>query len=129
MPLHRNESGGQKSLNFSGRDQSCFIKESYHLSRKRCTVMTIVSSSNQIKTPSLEFVFKGKRKRGRLSPPDKVNTQWTEKSSSKLEKYLESPKSVSVKLAPEKRCIFTLNDYSVHLASEVGKVFRKKTIF
>ena len=62
MPLHRNESSGQKSLNFSGRDQSCFVKENHHLSRERCTVMTIASSSNQIKTPSLEFVFKGKGK-------------------------------------------------------------------
>ena len=60
IPLHQNESGSQKSLNFSGSDQSCFVKENHDLTRERSTVMTIASSSNAIKTPPLEFVFKGK---------------------------------------------------------------------
>ena len=34
MLLHCNESGSQKSLNFSGSDQSCFVKENYHLTQK-----------------------------------------------------------------------------------------------
>ena len=132
MPLHRNESSGQKSLNFSGRDQSCFVKENHHLPREICTVMTIASSSNQIKTPSLEFVFKGKGKRVKLNPPDKVTIQWTEKGSYRLEnalKYVESLPSIPVNFAPEKRCIFTLDDYSAHLAPEVEEAFRKKGYF
>ena len=54
MPLHENESSGEKLLNFPGRDQSCFVKENPHLSRDRCTVMKIASSSNQIKNLSLK---------------------------------------------------------------------------
>ena len=46
MPLHHNESPNQKLLNFSGNDQSCFVKENHNLSRERATVMTIASSSN-----------------------------------------------------------------------------------
>ena len=76
--------------------------------------MTIASSSNQIKTPSLEFVFKGKGKRVKLNPPDKVTIQWTEKGSYRLEKYVESLPSIPVNFAPEKRCIFTLDYYSAH---------------
>ena len=60
MPLHHNESGSQKSLNFSGSNQSCFAKENHHLTKERSTVMTIASLFNAIKTPPLEFVFKGK---------------------------------------------------------------------
>ena len=112
MPLHRNESSGQKSLNFSGRDQSCFVKENHHLSRERCTVMTIASSSNQLKTPSLEFVFKGKGKR--VNPPDKVTIQWTEKGSYRLEnvlKYVESLPSIPVMIT------LALDGSEDHLAS------------
>ena len=132
MPLHRNESSGQKSLNFPGRDQSCFVKENHHLSRERCTVMTIASSSNQIKATSLEFVFKGKGKRVKLKPPDKVTIQWTEKDSYRLEnvlKYVESLPSILVNFGSEKRCIFTLYDYSAHLAPEVEEAFQKKGYF
>ena len=50
MSLHRNESGSQKSLNFSGSAQSCFVKENHHLTRERSTVLTIA-----IKTPPLDF--------------------------------------------------------------------------
>ena len=50
MPLHRDESSGRKTLNFKGKDQTCFVKEHNHLSRERTTVMTIVSSANKIKT-------------------------------------------------------------------------------
>ena len=47
MPLHRNKSSGQKTLKFKGNDQTSFVKENNHLSRKRTTVMTIASSSLQ----------------------------------------------------------------------------------
>ena len=75
MPLHRNESGSQKSFNFSGSDQSCFVKENHHLTRERSTVMTIASSSNAIKTPPLQFVFKGKGIRVKVNPPERAIAQ------------------------------------------------------
>ena len=70
MPLHRNESGSQKSLNFSGSDQSCFVKENHHLTPERSAVTTIASLFNAIKTPPLEFVFKGKGIRAKVNPPE-----------------------------------------------------------
>ena len=75
MPLHRNESGSQKSLNFSGSDQSCFVKENHHLTREKSTVMTIASSSNAIKTPPLQCVFKGKGIRVKVNPPERAIAQ------------------------------------------------------
>ena len=42
MPLHRNESSPQKTLNFTGMDTN--VKENYNLYRERVTVFTQVSS-------------------------------------------------------------------------------------
>ena len=70
MPLRRNESGSQKSLNFSGSDQSCFVKENHYFIPERSAVTTIASSSNAIKTPPLEFVFKLKGIRAKVNPPE-----------------------------------------------------------
>ena len=84
MPLHRNESSGQKSLNFS----ACFIKKNNHLSRERCTVMTIVTSSKKRSAPPVEFVFKGAGKRVTVSPPEKIQVQWAEKGSYRLQNML-----------------------------------------
>ena len=92
MPLHRNESSNQKSLNFSAIDQSCFVKENHNLSRERATVMTIASSSNTIKKPHLEYVFKGQGKRVKVNPPEKSTVQWSEKGSYRVPhvlKYIE----------------------------------------
>ena len=93
MPLQRNESGNQKSLNFSGSKQSCFVKENHHLTQERYTVMTIASSSNAIKTPSLEFVFKGKGIRVMVNLLDLATAQWSDKDSYRVvylkEKELE----------------------------------------
>ena len=75
MPLHRNELLGQKTLNFKGNNQTCFVKENNHLSRERSTVMIIVSSTNSIKTPTVEFVFKGTGKRAKVSLPGKISVQ------------------------------------------------------
>ena len=72
MQLHRNESESQKSFNFSKSDQSYFVKENHHLTRERFPVMTIASSSNAIKTPPLEFVFKGKGIRVKVNPPERA---------------------------------------------------------
>ena len=43
MPLHRNESSSQKTLNFTGIDT--YVKENYNLSRDRVTVFTQVCSN------------------------------------------------------------------------------------
>ena len=37
MLLHCNESSSQKTLNFKGRDQHCFVKENHYLSREPCS--------------------------------------------------------------------------------------------
>ena len=56
MPMHRNESCGSRTMSFKNND--VFVKENYHLSRDRMTVMTQVSSDETIDLP-IEFVFKG----------------------------------------------------------------------
>ena len=90
MPLHRNESGSQKSLNFSERDQSCFAKENHRLTRERSTVMTITFLANAIKTPPPEFVFKGKGIRVRVNPPEQATVQWSDKGSYRVQRVLKS---------------------------------------
>ena len=59
MPLHRNESCGQKTLAMKNED--VFVKENYMLSRERITCFTQVASVPSIKL-NTEFVFKGKGK-------------------------------------------------------------------
>ena len=132
MPLHRNESSGQKTLNFKGNNQTCFVKENSHFSRERATVMTIVSSTNKIETPPIEFVFKGAGKRVKVNPPAKTSVQWAEKGSYRLEhilKFIENLPTIPIAFAPEKRCVFTLDDYSAHLPQEVEDAFHKKGYF
>ena len=51
IPLNRNESSNEKTLNFKGAPQTTYVKENHSLSRERIMVMT--SSA-----PNLEFVFK-----------------------------------------------------------------------
>ena len=79
MPFYRNESGSQKSLNFSGNNQSCLIKENNDLTLERSPVMTIVSLSNSIRTPPLEFVFKKKEIRVKVNPPERATVQSIDK--------------------------------------------------
>ena len=81
MSLHWNESSGQKTLNFKGNDEACFVKENNHLSRGRTTVMTIVSSTNKIKTTLIEFVLIRTGKSVKVNPPAKTSVQWAEKGS------------------------------------------------
>ena len=45
MPLHRNESSEQKTLNFKGASQSTYVKENHSLSRARITVMTSAATN------------------------------------------------------------------------------------
>ena len=132
MMLQRNENGRQKSLNFSGSDQSCFVKGNHHLTRERSTVMTIASSSNPIKTPPLEFAFKGKGIRVKVNPPERATAQWTDKDSYRVEnvlKYTESLPTIPIHFTPEKRRIFTLDNYSAHLVRELEEAFFKKGYF
>ena len=132
MPLHRNESSGQKTLNFKGNNQTCLVKENNHLSRERSTVMTIVSSANSIKTPAVEFVFKGTGKRAKVSPPGKISVQWAEKGSYRLEHvlaFIEKLPTIPTAFTPEKRIIFNLDDYSAHLPKEVEDALHKKGYF
>ena len=72
MPLHRNESSGQKTLNFKENDQACFVKENNYLSRERITVMNIVSSTNKIETPPIESLFKETGIRVKVNPTGKT---------------------------------------------------------
>ena len=81
MPLHRNESASQKSLTF--KNQSCFMKENYILSRERVTQMSSTTS------PTPEMLFKGIGTRTKLNPPKGLNSQWAPKGSYRLEHMLE----------------------------------------
>ena len=129
MPLHHKKSGSQKSINFSGSNQSCFVNENHHFTWERSTVMTIASSSNAIKTPCLEFVFKGKGTRVKVNPPERATPQWSDKDSYRVQhvlKYIESLLTIPIHFAPEKCCIFILDDYSAHLVPEVEEAFLKK---
>ena len=132
MPLHRNVSGSQKSFNFSGSDQSCFVKENHHLSRERSTVMTLASSSNASRTPPLEFVFKGKGIRVKFNPLERATAQSSDKGSYGVEhvlKYTESLPTIPIHFALEKRRVFSLADYSARLVPEVEEAFFKKGYF
>ena len=94
--------------------------------------MTIASSTNAIKTPPLEFVFKGRGIRVKVSPPEQATAQRSDKGSYRTEhvlKCIESLPTVPIHFAPEKRRIFTLNDYSAHLVPEVEEAFFKKEYF
>ena len=54
MPLHRNESSCQATVNFN----ETFVKENPHVARKRSTAFTEAASDPNVVLP-LEFVFKG----------------------------------------------------------------------
>ena len=69
MPLHRNKSLFQKTLNFTGMDT--YVKENYNLFRERVTIFTQVSSDPDL-TLKPEFVFKRKGTRTSLHPPDGI---------------------------------------------------------
>ena len=119
MPLHRNESSAQKTLNFTATDT--FVKEYYMLSRERVTAYTQVSSDPKVKFKP-EFVFKSKGARTKLSPPPGVQVQWAPKGSYMLEHML-----VMIGNLPNrhnvfnyKKCaIYALDDYSVHLDPQI----------
>ena len=58
MPLQRNESSTQKTLNF----KDTYVKENYNLSRERVTVFTqVCREPNVTFQPEFEFIGKGIR--------------------------------------------------------------------
>ena len=85
MPLHRNESASQKTLNIQGCDT--YVKENYSLSRERVTAFTQASSDLSVKVFP-EFVFKGKGTRTHLQPPAGIKFYWAPKGSYRLKQML-----------------------------------------
>ena len=64
MPLHRNESSSQKTLNFKGEET--FVKENHMLSRERVTVFTQVVPIQSSIHRSLFSRVKGHARRSTL---------------------------------------------------------------
>ena len=94
--------------------------------------MTSVASNKTASSPNLEFIFKGVGKRVKLNVPNNVSVQWDPKGSYRLEhvlKFIEKVPAQACPLFPEKRKIFTLDDYSAHLHPEVKKALKKKGYF
>ena len=77
MPLHRNESSQQKTMNFKNED--AFVKENHSLSRERVTLFTQVSSTKDISLRP-EFIFNGKETRTKIDVTN-VNYQWSPSGS------------------------------------------------
>ena len=124
MPLHRNESSGQKTM--SMKNHSVFVKENYMLSRERCTVFTQISTEGTI-TP--EFLFKGKGTRTKLNPPSGMHVQWAPKGSYRLPNMLsmlEKLKNRHNMFSHKNFAIYILDDYSVHLQPELKDALLRK---
>ena len=99
------------------------------MSCERTIVIAIVSSTKKIETAPIEFVFKGTGKRAKVNPPAKTSVQCAEKGSYRLEHILEFTENVPTipaAFGPEKRCVFTLDDYYAHLPKEVEDACHKK---
>ena len=124
MPLHRNESAGQKTLSL--KNNPVFVKENYMLSRERATVYTQVSSEGKL-IP--EFVFKGKGTRTKLNPPEGMNVQWAEKGSYRLPNMLNMVSKLPNRynlFSNKDYAIYVLDDYSVHLQPELRESLLKR---
>ena len=126
MPLHTNESAGQKTLSL--KSEETFIKENYMLSRERVTCFTQLRSDPKVDLKP-EFVFKGKGTRTHLTPPEGVSYQWAPKGSYRIEQLLDMVKQLPNRfnMFTEKgNAIFVLDDYFVHLIPEVRQALLKK---
>ena len=75
MALHRNESSALKT--FKIIEEETFVKENDTLTRKRVTTYTQLSTEKGATLKS-EFIFKGKGKHVKVSPPKGVHTQRSE---------------------------------------------------
>ena len=127
MPLHRNESSGQATLNF--KNNETFVKENHHLSRERVTVFTQIASDANVKLPP-EFVFKGTGKRPpQLAPPPGIKYQWAPKGSYRLEQLVETINHLPNRFnmfSHQNFAIYVLDDYAVHLMPEVRQALWKR---
>ena len=79
MPLHRNESSGEKTLNFAGIET--FVKENYMLSRERATFLTRLSSDKGVLPTHVVFKGVGTRIINELTIPDGVKVFFAPKGS------------------------------------------------
>ena len=126
MPLHRNESASQKTLNIQGCDT--YVKENYSLSREPVTAFTQASSDPSIKVLP-EFVFKGKGTRTKLQPSAGIKYHWAPKGSYRLEQMLATISNLPNRYNPftiKNFGIYVLDDYSVHLMPEVKSALLKR---
>ena len=128
MPLHRNESSGEKSMSFIGQD--AYVKENYMLSRERITAYTQICSDDNIKFKP-EFVFKGKGSRlnSKMNPPEGVKFYWAPKGSYRLEQMLKTISNLPDRyniFTAKNYCIYVLDDYSVHCMPEIKESLLKR---
>ena len=126
MPLHRNESSQQKTLNFKGQDT--FVKENHILSRERVTVFTQVSSDPAINI-NPEFVFKGIGTRTKLTLDGNVKYQWSVSGSYREEHMLKTISNLPNRFNPFTQkdfAIYVLDDYAVHLMPEIQKAYYQR---
>ena len=80
----------------------------------------------------MEFIFKGKGQRVTLNPPNKVKFQWTKKGSfciKQMLEYINRLPTIPAAFHPQKRVIFTFDDYSVHFPPEIETALFKKGYF
>ena len=110
MPLHRNESASQKTLNIQGCDT--YVKENYSLSRERVTAFTQASSDPSIKVLP-EFVFKGKGTRTKLQPPAGIKYHWAPKGSYRLEQML-----ATISNSPNRYNLFTIKNFGIYVLDD-----------
>ena len=98
------------------------------LSRERVTCFTQLCSDPKVDLKP-ELVFKGKGTRTHLTPPEGVNYQWPPKGSYRIEQILDmikqSPNRFNM-FTEKGYAIYVLDDYSVHLMTEVRQAFLKK---
>ena len=126
MPLHRNKSASQKTLNIQGCDT--YLKGNYSLSRERVTAFTQASSNPSIKVFS-KFVFKGKETSTHLQPPASIKFHWAPRGSYRLEQMLSTISNLPNRYNPftmKNFGIYVLDDYSVHLMPEVKAALFKR---
>ena len=120
MPLHRNESSSQKTLNF--KSEETFVKENHMPSRERVIVFTLVSSDSKFYTP--EFVFKGKATRTKINVEEDIKFQWSPSGSYRLDQLLKTISNLLTCYHPftqKDYAVYVLDDYAVHLMPEVRK--------
>ena len=123
MPLHRNESSTQKTLNFV--DMDAYVKENYNLSRERVTVFTQVSISSDINL-NPEFVFKGKGTRTKLDPPDGIKFNWAPKGSYRLDQMLKTVLNLPNKFNIFKLCCICFGRSVCTSCQRLRGIFKEK---